>query len=234
MPSRSSRPPFYLKPRRGDARRALLDAALKLVRAQGWAATTVDQLCAEAGVTKGAFFHHFVSKEALGIAAATHWDEVTGRIFAEAPYHDLPDPLDRVLGYIDFRGEIAEGPLEAITCFAGTLVQEVFASSEAMRAAAGGAIGLHAERLVADIAAAIELYPPRFPVTPESLAAYTQTVVQGGFILSKGAGGNAPLLEAIAHLKQYVLMLFDKEPTREQDHLHQPARDRPPPIDEVL
>ena len=213
MPSRTASSPAPAKPRRGDARRALLDAALKLVRAQGWAATTVDQLCAEAGVTKGAFFHHFASKEALGITAAAHWDEVTAGMFAEAPYHDLPDPLDRVLGYIDFRAAITGGPLEEISCFAGTLVQEVFASSEAMRAAAGGAIDLHAGRLVADIAAAIELSPPRFPVTPESLAAYTQTVVQGGFILAKGAGDRAPLLDAIAHLKQYVLMLFDKEPT---------------------
>ena len=209
MPSRSS----PAKPARGDARRALLDAALKLVRAQGWAATSVDQLCAQAGVTKGAFFHHFPSKDALGVAAAQHWDEVTGAMFANAPYHSLSDPLDRVLGYVDFRGEITEGPLEAITCYAGTLVQEVFASSVEMRAAAGRAIELHADRLVADIAEAIELYPPRYPVTPESLATYTQTVVQGGFILAKGAGDRRPLLEAIAHLKQYILMLFDKEPT---------------------
>lgn len=198
------------KPRRGDARRAILDAALALVRLRGWAATSVDQICAKAGVTKGAFFHHFDSKEALGVAAAEHWDEVTAAIFASASYHDLADPLDRMLGYIDFRAEITDGPLEAITCFAGTVVQEVFATSDPIRAAAGAAIDLHAGRLVEDIAAAIALYPPSYPVSAESLATYTQTVVQGGFVLAKAAGNRTPLLDAIAHLKRYFVLLFGK------------------------
>jgi TetR/AcrR family transcriptional repressor of nem operon len=70
---------------------------------------SVDELCARAGVTKGAFFHYFKSKEALGVAAADHWSEVTGALFAEAPYHDHEDPLARVLGYIDFRRELLGG-----------------------------------------------------------------------------------------------------------------------------
>jgi TetR/AcrR family transcriptional repressor of nem operon len=51
------------KPRRGSARLALLNAAVSLVREHGRAATSVDQLCATAGVTKGAFFHHFAAKD---------------------------------------------------------------------------------------------------------------------------------------------------------------------------
>jgi TetR/AcrR family transcriptional regulator, transcriptional repressor for nem operon len=188
----------------------LLDATLTLVRKQGWAATSVDQLCSHAGVTKGAFFHHFKSKEDLGVAAANHWDEVTGAMFATAPYHTLSDPLDRVLGYIDFRAQITEGELETITCFAGTVVQEVFASSDPMRAAAGQAIDLHAGRLVDDIEAAIALYPPLVPIDAEAFALYTQTVVQGGFVTAKAAGNRAPLLDAIRHLRQYVLLLFER------------------------
>jgi TetR/AcrR family transcriptional repressor of nem operon len=199
------------KPRRGSARVALLDAAIGLVRKQGWSATSVDQLCAEASVTKGAFFHHFASKDELGVAAAQHWSDVTGPLFARADYHQHADPLDRIFGYIDFRAAIANGPLEAFTCFAGTTVQEVFATSDPIRVACGASIEGHADKLAEDFRLAIALHAPRLPVTAESLAIYTQTVLQGGFVLSKARGDCAPLLEALAHLKNYLTLLFNKE-----------------------
>lgn len=199
-------------PPRGDARTALLDAAHTLVRRQGWAATSIDQLCSAVGVTKGAFFHHFASKEALGVAAAEHWTAVTGPFFALAAYHGHADPLDRIFGYLDFRAAIADGPLERFTCFAGTTVQETFATSDAVRSACGASIFDHAEHLAEDFRAAIRQHPPRMPVTAESLAIYTQTVLQGGFVLSKARGDRAPLLDALAHLKRYLAMLFRKEP----------------------
>jgi TetR/AcrR family transcriptional regulator, transcriptional repressor for nem operon len=42
-----------------------MEAAFTLVRRKGLSATSVDDICAAAGVSKGAFFHHFKSKDAL-------------------------------------------------------------------------------------------------------------------------------------------------------------------------
>ena len=45
-------------------------AAMSVIRAKGYSATTVDDLCQAADVTKGGFFHHFKSKDELALAAA--------------------------------------------------------------------------------------------------------------------------------------------------------------------
>ena len=52
-----------------DSKTKLLDAALKVIRAKGYAAATVEDICSEAGVTKGSFFHHFKTKDDLALSA---------------------------------------------------------------------------------------------------------------------------------------------------------------------
>ncbi len=63
-----------------DARTRLLDAAMHVIRGQGYSATTVDDICRAAGLTKGAFFHHFKSKEDLAVATAAHFSAMAGPI----------------------------------------------------------------------------------------------------------------------------------------------------------
>src|SRR5262247_3601103 len=103
-----------------SARGKILDAALMVIRAKGYTAATVEDLCAASDVTKGAFFHHFKSKDDLAVAAAEHWSKVTGELFEGAPYHGHADPLERVLGYLDFRKQLLTGDIAAFTCLVGT------------------------------------------------------------------------------------------------------------------
>ncbi len=198
-------------PRPGGARAKLLDAARDIVRSKGFNATSVDELCAAAGVTKGAFFHHFASKEALGVAAADYWSATTSELFASAPYHAHPDPLDRVIGYIDFRSELLAGEIEEFTCLVGTMVQEVHNSSNAIRAACDASISGHAATLEADIEAAMAKHNV-IGTTARSLALHTQTVLQGAFIMAKAKDGPAIAHDSVAHLKRYFEMLFKRVP----------------------
>src|SRR5215813_5351517 len=99
-----------------SAKDKILQAALSVIRSKGYAATTVDDLCSAAGVTKGAFFHHFKSKEEMAVAAANYWSTMTDEFFANAPYRKVSDPLERLLGYIDFRKSILQGELAEFTC----------------------------------------------------------------------------------------------------------------------
>ncbi len=196
-----------IDPDKGDARTRLLDAARDIVRQQGFAATSVDQLCRAAGVTKGAFFHHFPSKQALGVAAARHWSETTGALFAQAPDHGHPDPLDRVLAYDDFRRAIIAGRVQEFTCLVGTMTSEVYQAHPAIRAACAEAIFGHAATLEADIAEAMAARGVR-GITAASLAAHIQVVLQGAFVLAKAADDPAPAIDSVDHLKRYLLLLF--------------------------
>lgn len=191
------------------ARAKLLEAAVVLIRKKGFAGTSVDDLCKAAGVTKGAFFHHFESKDALGVAAARFWSETTGAFFGDAPYNWHEDPLDRVLGYIDFRSALIAGPVEGFTCVAGTMVQEAFYTSPAIREACDASISGNAALLEADIAEAIARYGVK-DVSAKSLSLHIQAVLQGGFILAKAKGGPDIARESVAHLKRYFEMLFGK------------------------
>lgn len=201
--------PTKQHPERGDARVRLLEAARNLIRAKGFAATTVAELCEAASVTKGSLFHHFKSKEALGVAAANHWAETTSAFFAGAPYHTPIDPLDRILAYVAFRKSIIAGELAEYTCLVGTMVQEVYSDWPDIRDACGASIFGHAETLEADIAAAKKDRCITGKWTAKSLARHTQTVIQGSFVLAKAGNDPALARESLDHLDRYIRLLFE-------------------------
>jgi TetR/AcrR family transcriptional regulator, transcriptional repressor for nem operon len=195
-------------PERGNARARLLEAARDTIRAKGFTATSVDELCQAAAVTKGSFFHHFKSKEALGVAAAQHWAATITAFFASAPYHAPDDALDRVLAYVAFRKAIISGELAEFSCLVGTMVQEVYAISPAIRDACGESIFGHAATLEADIGAAMRDRGISADWTAASLARHTQTVIQGAFVLATAGNDSALARESLDHLDRYIRLLF--------------------------
>lgn len=193
-----------------ESRTKLLDAALDVFRAKGYAATRVEDICAAAGLTKGSFFHHFKTKDELAIAAAGRWTEVTGELFRGADYHNPADPVDRVLGYIEFRKQLLRGSLAEYTCLLGTLIQEVYDTNPPIRIACEASISSHVATLVDDIEAAKAAHAPGASWSTESLALHMQAVIQGSYIIAKARYGADPAAESIGHLKRYVAGLFGR------------------------
>jgi TetR/AcrR family transcriptional repressor of nem operon len=206
---------------RHESKTRLLEAALHVIRAKGYSATRVEDICEAASLTKGSFFHHFKSKEDLALAAADYWSSRTAALFAAAAYHDaaaLPDAVDRLLAYIDLRKALIQGDLPNFTCLVGTMVQEVYDTHPALREACCESISGHASTLIPDIEAAMRqrgIEPDiRGGFTAESLALYTQASIQGAFILAKATRNAAVAAECINHLRRYFEQLF-----------HQPAKE---------
>lgn len=193
-----------------SSREKLLEAATELIRTKGYSSTTVDDLCASAGVSKGTFFHNFSSKDDLGVNVVNRWSEVTGEFFRSAPYHLKKDPLDRFLGYVKFRKEILRGDLPEFTCLVGTMVQELYNSHPEITEACFHSIFGHAQALEEDIAEAKKQYAPKAKWSPRNLAVHTQAVIQGAFIIAKAGGDMKYAADSIDHLEKYIHLLFDK------------------------
>ena len=194
-------------------RTKLLDATLAVMRQKGFAATSVDDVCRAAGVTKGSFFHHFDTKEALAVAAAGHFAKMADGVFVGAPYRKLADPLDRLIGYVDFRIKILRGPTFQFSCLLGTFVQELYETHPAIRDACQTHMGDHVAMLERDVAEAKAKYAPKAEWTPASLAFHMQTVLQGSLIFAKATGGPTVAAESLRHLKRYLSILFDRPTT---------------------
>lgn len=190
--------------RRGEARTELLDAGVGVVRGRGLADTSVDDLCRAAGVTKGAFFHHFESKAAYAVALAEHWSAVTAAMFAAADYHRAADPYDRVMGYLDLREALIGEVAAEYACVAGTMVQEAFDTLPDVRDACAAAIFDHAATLEADLAAALADAAHPGDLDAASLARFTQAALQGSFILGKAADDPTLAREGVHHLREYL------------------------------
>ncbi|HUN85166.1 MAG TPA: TetR/AcrR family transcriptional regulator [Terracidiphilus sp.] len=197
-----------------ESKRRLLDAALRVIREKGYQATRVEDVCTAAGLTKGSFFHHFRSKEDLALALLDSFKVETETLFASAPYQTLEDPLDRLLGYIDFRNGLLRGELQQFTCLVGTMVQEVYLTHPHLREACERGITGHAGDIEPDIAAAMKKHNVHGNWTPQSLALYTQAVLQGAFILAKARGGPEVAREMVDHLRRYIELLFDRNDER--------------------
>ena len=187
-----------------------LDAALQVIRTKGYAASTVDDICQRAGVTKGSFFHHFPSKDELAVAAASHWDAMTAEFFASAPYRLAPDPLDRIFGYVDFRAAILTGEPAEYTCLLGTLVQEVYATHPDIRAACERGLCSHIAELTRDIEAAKACYAPQATWSAESLGYFIQALLQGSFIFAKAKQSPDIVRSNLQHLRRHLESLFNR------------------------
>lgn len=197
-----------------SSRSRLLAATVNLVRANGYASTRIEDVCAAAGVTKGSFFHHFESKQDLAIAAAGHWGENAVRLFGDAPYMTETDPLERLLGYLRFRRQLIAGELRDWTCYAGTTIQEVHETHPPIREACADSISVHLAQLTALIGQVLAEYPAPSKLRADSLATHIQVVLQGAFVMAKARQESRVAEDSIDHLIRYVEMLFSRSTSK--------------------
>ncbi len=101
----------------------LLKAAMALMLGKGYPATSVDEICDKAGVSKGSFYHAYGSKEDLSLALLD-WYHAGGsqRIF-DGPFNQLP-PQERMFAFVDRIKEVSR-EIWGSGCLLGSLGLEM-------------------------------------------------------------------------------------------------------------
>ena len=192
-----------------ETKRKLLDAGVSLMRHRGFNATTVDEVCAEAGVTKGGFFHYFKSKDDLATAAVDRFYEMKAKQFADAPFRGLADPLDRIFGRLDFVKESAGG-VKGLTkgCLFGMFAQEMSFSNPELRSLCQAKFAQIGKDFEGDLAEAKARYAPRAAFDPKNIAMLYVSIVQGSLMLAKASESNRVLVANIDQFRAYLQTLF--------------------------
>ncbi len=197
-----------------ESKTKILDSAIDVIRTKGYTATRIEDICIAAGLTKGGFFHHFKSKEDLALAAADRFSEMAEDLFSSGPYRKKSDPVDRLLGYVDFRKGALKGDLPDFTCLFGMMIQETFETHPEVSNLCGEHIEEHAAVIAKDIEEAKTTYSPQS--NTEGLELFTQAVVQGAFILAKAKRDSAIAAQCFDHLRQYIELIFRANSTKEE------------------
>ena len=90
-----------IRQRGEETRERILDAALELFACHGYNATSVAQICLHASITKGGFYHHFPSKQALFLEMLERWLEgIDVQLEAARSGATVPEELLRMTGMV--------------------------------------------------------------------------------------------------------------------------------------
>lgn len=206
-------------PRDGTAtRERILDAAQRLVLERGFAATSVDAVLAEAPATKGAFFHHFPSKDDLGWALLERYAAADARMlddFMADAEAESDDPAEQLVAFVrHFEDAAAEVAPTQPGCLFVSFIYERQLASEGQDDLIATSIELWRARLLDKLEAAARVHPPAIEVDLPSLADQVFTTFEGGFVLARAMQDPRHLHAQLAHLRHYLELLFRLSPTK--------------------
>lgn len=200
----------WCMPRDGTATRTrLLDAAERLVTDHGFSATSVDQVIAEAGSSKGAFFHHFSSKADLGEQLVERYaahDVQTLVDGLDATAH-LDDPRERLVEFVrhfELRGdEIMSAQSNCL--YVSVLSERQLAGPESGGAILGAVVAWR-EAIVGLLRAALGERPDL-----DDLADHVFVTFEGAFILCRTTGDPSHMRRQLAALRVLLTALAARD-----------------------
>lgn len=195
-----------MSPRPSTHRTALVDAMRQLALSKGFPATTVDEICERAGVTKGSFYHHFGAKDDLGLAALQAYFDDLVAAFSGGTWPQAEDPVVRLRQFVAHAADVCTGPVMANGCLMGSFTLDLAESSPEVRKHLSTMFGAFRDMVAGLITEAAE-HSGR-SLDAASLADHFVAIAEGSVLLAKAHADPAIPRRSVEHFGAYLELLL--------------------------
>ena len=189
-----------------EARRKLIEATTSLMLRQGFNATTLDEICAEAGVAKGSFFYHFENKDDIGQAVVKSWGEFGQSLYGEA-WKKPGEPLEEIHRLFDILDRITRRPVPCV-CLVGMLTQELSGEHSGFRGACARELDIWTEMFRSRLDAAKQQLKPAADFDSADVAWFLNSLWQGSMLVGKVRQSPEMIRTNLKLARAYVDSLF--------------------------
>jgi AcrR family transcriptional regulator len=198
---------------KGEAtRERILAIAEAAVLAKGFGATSIDEVIAEAGLTKSGFFYHFKDKNALAREMVRRYVETNDRLFDEIFERGRQlsdDPLHAFLISLKLLAEImADLPSGHPGCLIASICYQERLFDREVRDLTAQSVRDWNTRFRKILEAIAAVYPPKEPVDLGDLADMLSCIVDGAIIMSKTLNDPSRLERQILVFRSCVKLIF--------------------------
>lgn len=198
---------------KGEAtRERILEIAEASVLAKGFGATSIDEVIAEAGLTKSGFFYHFRDKNQLAREMLARYVETNDRLFAEIFERGrelADDPLQGFLIGLKLLAEtLADLPNGHPGCLIASICYQERLYDQQVRAIMTRSVASWNAFFKERLAEIASVYPAAEPVDVDQLANMVSCIVDGGIIMSKVLSDPSILPAQVLMFRTYVKLLY--------------------------
>jgi TetR/AcrR family transcriptional regulator, transcriptional repressor for nem operon len=198
--------------RSAESQERLILATQGLILRQGYSATTVDQICADAGLTKGSFFHHYANKDAIGLAAIDAWGAMGSRLYSAAWSNPTVDPLVQLNRMFDIMISFTQRD-EPCACVIGMMSQELAQSHPKLAALCAKHLDDWTQHVARMLDAAKKRHKPTKAFDSECVGWFLNSIWQGSMLIGKVRQAPQMIVSNLEHARAYVHGLFGKPRT---------------------
>ncbi|RIA08884.1 TetR family transcriptional regulator [Flavobacteriaceae bacterium MAR_2010_72] len=185
-----------------------------LIFKHGFSGTSIDQILDKTGITKGAFFYHFKTKNALAMALIEEFakaDMVKLNEALERTESLKGNSLNRLLQYIQEFIDAETGQNEPPGCLYASYLYEPQQFEPEVMDHISEAILVWRTVIGNLIEEVLKDYNSKYPTDVESLADHVTVIFEGAFIVSRALNDPNIAAKQLQHLKNYVALLFEKK-----------------------